>query len=91
MLLTFFGPKRWAPQAHPHESPASMTWPMIILGIGSVAAGGLLVFGDGLPGWLEPVVGEHHSELAIPVWSMTVIVLRRGGGRCRNRLAAVLG
>ena len=75
MLLTFFGPKRWAPQAHPHESPASMTWPMIILGIGSVAAGGLLVFGDGLPGWLEPVVGEHHSELAIPVWSMTVIVL----------------
>ncbi len=75
MLLTFFGPKRWAPEAHPHESPASMTWPMIILGIGSVAAGGLLVFGDGLPGWLEPVVGEHHSELAIPVWSMTVIVL----------------
>jgi len=75
MLLTFFVPKRWAPQAHPHESPASMTWPMIILGIGSVAAGGLLVFGDGLPGWLEPVVGEHHSELAIPVWSMTVIVL----------------
>ena len=75
MLLTFFGPKRWSPEAHPHESPSSMTWPMIILGIGSVAAGGLLVFGDGLPGWLEPVVGEHHSELAIPVWSMTLIVL----------------
>ena len=75
MLLTFFGPRRWAPQAHPHESPGSMTWPMIILGIGSVSAGGLLVFGDGLPGWLEPVVGEHHSELAIPVWSMTLIVL----------------
>ncbi|MFZ2242863.1 MAG: NADH-quinone oxidoreductase subunit L [Gordonia amarae] len=75
MLLTFFGPRRWAAEAHPHESPGSMTWPMIILGIGSVAAGGLLVFGDGLPGWLEPVVGEHHSELAIPVWSMTLIVL----------------
>ncbi|GAB04685.1 NADH-quinone oxidoreductase subunit L [Gordonia amarae] len=75
MLLTFFGPRRWATEAHPHESPGSMTWPMIILGIGSVAAGGLLVFGDGLPGWLEPVVGEHHSELAIPVWSMTLIVL----------------
>ena len=52
MLMTFFGEKRWAseaseatgdkPIAHPHESPAVMTWPMILLAVGSVASGGIL-------------------------------------------------
>ncbi len=31
MLLTFFGQKRWKPDTHPHESPATMTAPMIVL------------------------------------------------------------
>ena len=39
MLMTFFGEKRWKPDAHPHESPGMMTWPMIVLAIGSVGAG----------------------------------------------------
>lgn len=33
------------------------------------------MFGDGAARLARTVVGEHHSELAIPVWSMTVIVL----------------
>ncbi len=41
MLMTFFGEKRWKPEAHPHESPAVMTWPMILLAVGSVASGAL--------------------------------------------------
>ena len=75
MLMTFFGEKRWAPEAHPHEAPATMTGPMILLALGSVAAGGLLVSGDALVHWLTPVVGEHHSELPVPTWVVTVGVL----------------
>ncbi|RDH73901.1 NADH-quinone oxidoreductase subunit L, partial [Mycolicibacterium moriokaense] len=42
MLMTFFGDKRWKPDTHPHESPAVMTAPMILLAVGSVFAGGAL-------------------------------------------------
>src|SRR5690349_4045841 len=38
MLLTFFGERRWKPDTHPHESPAIMTAPMVVLAIGSVGA-----------------------------------------------------
>ncbi|WCB37252.1 NADH-quinone oxidoreductase subunit L [Gordonia polyisoprenivorans] len=75
MLMTFFGEKRWAPEAHPHEAPATMTGPMILLALGSVATGGLLVSGDALVHWLTPVVGEHHSELPVPTWVVTVGIL----------------
>jgi len=33
MLMTFFGQRRWEPNAHPHESPASMTAPMVVLAL----------------------------------------------------------
>ncbi len=39
MLMTFFGEKRWAADAHPHESPGVMVVPMWILAIGSVGGG----------------------------------------------------
>jgi NADH-quinone oxidoreductase subunit L len=70
MLMTFFGQKRWAPNLHPHESPRVMTWPMIVLAVGSVFSGGLLAFGGMLQHWLEPVVGAHEEAAqAIPVWA----------------------
>jgi NADH-quinone oxidoreductase subunit L len=85
MLMTFFGEKRWAARAseatgemieqHPHESPRSMTWPMIALAVGSVGAGGLLAIGGTLEHWLEPVVGAHEAEHSVPVWVMTTITL----------------
>jgi NADH-quinone oxidoreductase subunit L len=76
MLMTFFGEKRWKPDTHPHESPGSMTWPMIVLAIGSVGAGGLLAIGGTLEHWLEPVVGApEEAAHAIPVWLMTTITL----------------
>ena len=68
MLMTFFGEKRWAPDAHPHESPAVMTWPMILLAVGSVFSGGLLAIGGTLQHWLEPVVGAHEANHAVPAW-----------------------
>ncbi|MGB2721963.1 MAG: NADH-quinone oxidoreductase subunit L [Rhodococcus sp. (in: high G+C Gram-positive bacteria)] len=75
MLLTFFGPKRWSAQAHPHEASATMTAPMIVLAVGSVASGAFLAVGGRLEAWLEPVVGSAHEEHAIPAWVVTVAVL----------------
>ncbi|MFC5064966.1 NADH-quinone oxidoreductase subunit L [Actinomycetospora atypica] len=53
---------------HPHESPASMTVPMIVLAIGSVGAGAFLVTGERLGGWLEPAIGpvREVEEAVIP-------------------------
>jgi NADH-quinone oxidoreductase subunit L len=75
MLMTFFGEKRWADGVHPHESPAVMTWPMILLAVGSVASGGVLAVNGTLAHWLEPVVGAHEEAHAVPVWVATVLIL----------------
>lgn len=75
MLMTFFGPKRWADNAHPHEAPAVMTWPMILLAVGSVTAGAALAVGGTLEHWLEPVVGAGEIHHVMPVWVLTAIVL----------------
>jgi NADH-quinone oxidoreductase subunit L len=75
MLMTFFGKKRWTADVHPHESPAVMTGPMVLLGVGSVVSGFLLVRGDALVHWLEPVLPEQEQEHvfeAITVSIMTV-------------------
>jgi NADH-quinone oxidoreductase subunit L len=65
VLMTFFGEERWkdlkSPDGHdyhPHESPASMTVPMILLALGSVFAGFLLTNGELLAHWLSPSLGE---------------------------------
>jgi NADH-quinone oxidoreductase subunit L len=75
MLMTFFGDKRWDSEAHPHEAPAVMTWPMILLAVGSVVSGGFFAIGGTLQHWLEPVVGAHEAEHGTPAWVVTVIVL----------------
>ncbi|MGI5444932.1 NADH-quinone oxidoreductase subunit L [Streptomyces sp. CA-243310] len=88
MLLTFFGEKRWQPDAaghepHPHESPKSMTIPMIVLAFGSVFAGALFSFNESFVKWLEPVTSfEHgHSPLSAGViTAATVVVLIIGVG-----------
>jgi NADH-quinone oxidoreductase subunit L len=62
MLLTFAGNKRWASDAHPHESPILMWAPMAVLAIGSVASGYLLYSGKAIVNWLAPVVDKDHHE-----------------------------
>ena len=70
VLMTFFGESRWkklqsAPTPehpagrdyHPHESPTTMTVPMIVLAFGSLGAGAALST-LGLPEWLAPSLGE---------------------------------
>jgi NADH-quinone oxidoreductase subunit L len=75
MLMTFFGEKRWRSDAHPHEAPATMTWPMVILAAGSIGAGALLTVGGTLAHWLEPVVGHAESEAGAPAWVYTTVTL----------------
>jgi NADH-quinone oxidoreductase subunit L len=75
MLMTFFGERRWKPDTHPHESPKVMTWPMILLAVGSVASGAVFAIGGTLQHWLEPVVGAHEERHAMPAWVTTIIVL----------------
>ncbi|MCI3224224.1 NADH-quinone oxidoreductase subunit L [Streptomyces sp. NP-1717] len=88
MLMTFFGEKRWQPDAegnqpHPHESPRSMTIPMIVLAFGSVFAGGLFSLNESFVKWLEPVTQFEHGHppiSAAAVTASTVVVLLIGVG-----------
>ncbi|MFE7511820.1 NADH-quinone oxidoreductase subunit L [Streptomyces sp. NPDC057540] len=87
MLMTFFGEKRWQPDEkgeppHPHESPKSMVIPMVLLAVGSVAAGALFEFA-GFVEWLEPVTGFEHGHAPISaaaVTTATVAVMVIGVG-----------
>jgi NADH-quinone oxidoreductase subunit L len=81
-FMTFLGRRRWVPEAHPHESPALMTGPMIILALGSAAVGGLLVIGGAFQNWLEPSTGpategEPVILASILPW-LTVLVVAVG-------------
>ena len=69
MILTFTSPKRWDDNQHPHESPALMWIPMVILAIGSVVSGYLLHQGKAFKHWLEPLFEKHseHTELLPPI------------------------
>ena len=71
MLMTFFSQKRWEKDVHPHESPKVMTFPLIVLAAMSVL-GGVLLLGDWIVHWLEPVTGpEEEHALPIPVLAIT--------------------
>ena len=74
MLMTFFTEKRWAKDVHPHESPKVMTVPLIVLAALSVL-GGVLLLGDWIVDWLEPVIGhaEHH-EPPLPALVITLLI-----------------
>jgi NADH-quinone oxidoreductase subunit L len=75
MIMTFFSQKRWADGVHPHESPAVMTVPLIVLAALSVL-GGLMLAGDWIVDFLEPVTGSHTEESPpIPALLISVIVL----------------
>ncbi len=75
MLMTFLGRRRWLDGVHPHESPALMTVPLVVLAVLSVI-GGVLVLGDWIVGWLGPVVGEEaHTEPPLPIIVITLITL----------------
>ena len=83
MFMTFFGEKRWknlqsadGHDYHPHESPAVMTVPMILLAVGSVGAGFFLTQGHRLANWLTPSLGELlEREGPLPAATISTLVL----------------
>jgi NADH-quinone oxidoreductase subunit L len=81
-VLTFHGPARWTDDIeHPHESPAIMWIPLVLLSIGSIAAGWLM--STTVPQWLEPVLGgeqeEPHAVLSHTWITILAIVLTLAG------------
>jgi NADH-quinone oxidoreductase subunit L len=92
MLMTWYGKARWKsdaesgaeahdaehPPYHPHESPGTMTWPMILLAVGSIAAGGFLILGQRFEKFLGPVTGappESHGVWSVPGIVTLVLVV----------------
>ena len=73
--MTFFGEKRWAKDAHPHEAPPVMTIPIVILAVGALVSGFLLNLGGSLQHWLSPVFGEHPKVEGLHTINPTVLVL----------------
>jgi len=84
-VLTFHGTKRWTKDIeHPHESPPVMTVPLILLAVGSVAAGWLMT--TSVVKWLTPVVGDeevaptHVHEWVVTVFTVAATLLGLGLG-----------
>jgi NADH-quinone oxidoreductase subunit L len=85
MLMTFFGQRRWAKDVHPHESPAVMLAPMVLLAAGSLLAGYLLIAGGSLQHFLTPAVGRSvevgaHTISPIILSLLTIAVALGGVG-----------
>ncbi len=79
IILTFFGDKRWDEGVHPHESPWTMTIPLIVLALLSAIAG---LWNTpvrlGLEHFLEPVFGDIHQVHpagGLTVWALALISL----------------
>ncbi|MGN6752615.1 MAG: NADH-quinone oxidoreductase subunit L [Intrasporangium sp.] len=81
-FMTFHGKKRWTDDVHPHESPSTMTIPMMVLAVGSALLGLVLGPTGAITSWLEPVSGaaaEHEPVLAVPVLIVLTLLVVVGG------------
>ncbi len=79
MLMTFGGKKRWLDGVHPHESPAVMTVPLIVLAVLSLVAGAVMNWW--IQEWLEPAAGNHAHEVELlptPIGWLTMLVVAAG-------------
>ena len=73
LFMTFFGESRVDPDVHVHESPKSMTIPLIVLAVGAVLVGYI-----GLPAWIaETNTFEHFLE---PVFEPLPLEAAADGG-----------
>ena len=90
MAMTFWGKSRVAKNIHPHEAPATMWIPLVVLAMLSVFAGWLGVphgLSTILPGhipnvlehWLEhvirPIPGLEHGSISLEMTLMVVCIL----------------
>ena len=83
-FLVFFGECRADShvKAHLHESPKVMTYPLVVLAIGSIAAGWIglpaILGGSRFAEWLEPVFGRHHEVHASATLEEILMVVSVG-------------
>lgn len=75
MMMTFVSKSRWHEDVHPHESPLSMTLPMIVLSVGAATMGILLTRNHVFEHWLEPITGFVEPEPPLPIQTITTITL----------------
>jgi NADH-quinone oxidoreductase subunit L len=76
VAMTFFGEKRWAENAHPHESKPIMTGPLIVLAVLSFIGGAVLELNGRLPAFLTPVFGPEVEEAhVLPSWVLTTVTV----------------
>jgi len=60
MMMTFFGTERWQKGVHPHESPAVMWVPLVLLAIGSLIGG--MALNGWIGSWLTAVGAEPYDH-----------------------------
>ena len=89
-FMTFWGKRRWTDDVHPHESPLTMTVPMMILSLGSGFLGLILIPTGLITGWLNPALGvgteggeapgaQPHTVLPPLVITVVTILLVAAG------------
>jgi NADH-quinone oxidoreductase subunit L len=83
-FMTFHGERRWTDDVHPHESPLTMTVPMMVLALGSGFLGLLLIPTGVITSWLNPVFGieeaaEEHPVLAPLAITVATLLLVAAG------------
>ncbi|HVD24001.1 MAG TPA: NADH-quinone oxidoreductase subunit L [Lapillicoccus sp.] len=83
-FMTFLGKKRWTDDLHPHESPLTMTIPMMVLALGSAFLGLILGPTGIITSWLNPVFGidepvEEHPVIApLAITVVTLLLVAAG-------------
>ncbi len=75
VIWTFLSPARWQEGVHPHESPKSMTIPMVVLAIGAATIGFVLTNNHAFEHWLEPVTGFSEPNAPLSVTALTLLTL----------------
>ena len=93
IIMTFFGEYRGPKEkeAHIHEAPACMLFPMVILAVGAVFAGYLWADSLGIKffeGTLAPVVGAAQDYV---VGKLTIVHVNPMAFACFGTAAALLG
>jgi NADH-quinone oxidoreductase subunit L len=83
-FMTFLGKRRWTDDVHPHESPLTMTVPMMVLALGSAFLGLILGPTGIITGWLNPVFGidepiEEHPVIAPLAITLATLLLVLAG------------
>jgi len=70
LLRTFLGPSRVPAHVHPHDPPALMRWPVLLLAVPSAVLG-LAAFSATFAGWLAPPATAHRpGDLPAPRYDL---------------------